>query len=98
MKAIREIMKELGVTAQYDTAKPEPWMAAMAEQGFDRADLFQNFVWLYDEKARLWGRPFNYMAAYGRLLLTKYAEHHENCPFNDGMDCQCHAKHVHDYV
>lgn len=68
---VRAIMLELGITASYDTAKPQNWMDNMASMGWDRKDLYMNFVWLYDEQAKIFGRPFNYMAEYGRLILTK---------------------------
>jgi len=70
-ESIKSIADKLELpSGTYDTAKPQPWMDAMSEQGFDRKDLYMNYVWLYDEKARIWGRPFNYMAEYARYLIA----------------------------
>ena len=69
----QEIMKELGMeNAIYDTSKPQPWMDMMRDRyGFDYQDLYLNYVWLYDEKSPISGRPFNYMAAYARHIMKQ---------------------------
>lgn len=61
-------MQYLGITASYDTAKPQTWMDEMVQCGFDRKDLYENYVWLYDEQARIHGRPFNIGGAYAKIL------------------------------
>ena len=79
----QEIMDALGITASYDTTKPQPWLDMMAQDySFSYEDLRTNYVWLYDEGYKLSGRPFNYMAAYARLLL-KEPDFKEGATFYD---------------
>lgn len=60
-----EMMSRMGITDAYDTALPQQWMDAMSQQhGFDYRDLYFNYVWLYDDKARICGRPFNVRGQY----------------------------------
>lgn len=65
---IKQIMQELGITASYDTAVPEKWLHYMEAQGWDRQELYNSTVWLYDKQGGVFGRPFNFMAAWGVKL------------------------------
>ena len=43
----------------YDTALPQPWVEIMnKENGIPYRLLIGCFVWLYDEKAKCFGRPY----------------------------------------
>lgn len=65
---VKEIMHKLGLEKMvYDTAYPVQWANAMRELGISNTEL-QGYVWIY-EPGDHFGKPFNYIAAYGRYCL-----------------------------
>lgn len=68
-----EAMKRLGKGDEtFDYALPQPWVDKASEKakkhGFQGLDVVEGFVWLYDEKARMMGRPFPLTERARRIL------------------------------
>lgn len=85
-----ELVKALGIDKEsFDYALPQDWVDEVAKclPGQMRGQIVPNFVWLYDEKAEIFGRPCSLSFEGNEILshilmhpqLYLHAKHYE-CP------------------
>ena len=69
IKTVYELAREtIPQEIGFDCALPQPWVDDMSKLGVDARG---HFVWIYDEPAGLWGRPF--------YLGDPYPDHFAAC-------------------
>jgi hypothetical protein len=73
----QEAIERLGIADQtFDWAIPMQWADRMIDEvGITYQDIYSHFVWMYDEQASIFGRPFP-LTTKGNETLARINAHY----------------------